>query len=56
MIATDWNEFKHLDLDAMKSSMRQPIVIDGRNIYEPEVVRQKGFIYYGIGRGTLETE
>lgn len=51
VIATDWNEFKHLDLDAVKAAMKQPIIIDGRNIYDPDLLKEKGFIYYGIGRG-----
>lgn len=51
VIATEWNEFKHLDKVRIKSLMRQPVLIDGRNIYEPREMRELGFIYYGIGRG-----
>lgn len=50
VIATDWNEFKHLNLERLKQLMRQPLVVDGRNIYEPAEMRQLGFVYYGIGR------
>ncbi len=51
VIATEWNEFKQLDLPHLKEVMRQPIVVDGRNIYEPEVMRKLGFTYRGMGRG-----
>jgi len=51
IIATDWNEFKHLDLTQIKSVMSKPVVLDGRNIYEPEALVKMGFEYYGIGRG-----
>jgi len=51
LIVTDWNEFKQLNLPRIKSLMRQPIIVDGRNIYEPETMRELGFTYRGIGRG-----
>jgi len=51
VIITDWNEFKHLDMARVKRLMRQPIVVDGRNIYEPEMMRSLGFTYRGMGRG-----
>jgi len=51
IIATEWNEFKQLNLTRLKEVMRRPIVVDGRNIYEPEVMRGLGFIYRGMGRG-----
>ncbi|MCM8783447.1 MAG: UDP-glucose/GDP-mannose dehydrogenase family protein [Candidatus Omnitrophica bacterium] len=50
-IVTEWNEFKELDLLRLKRLMRQPIIIDGRNIYEPDKVKKLGFRYTGIGRG-----
>ena len=50
IIITDWDEFKEADLEKVKSLMRLPIIIDGRNIYEPKEVREKGFEYYPIGR------
>lgn len=52
ILATEWNEFRHPDFDRMKALMKEPIVFDGRNIYDPKVMREKGFIYYGIGRGS----
>jgi UDPglucose 6-dehydrogenase len=51
VIATEWNEFKHLSLTKLKDAMRQPIVVDGRNIYDPEHMKALGFIYRGMGRG-----
>jgi len=51
MIVTEWNEFKQLDLERIKALMRQPILFDGRNIYDPAYMRQLGFRYRGVGRG-----
>jgi UDPglucose 6-dehydrogenase len=51
VVITEWNEFKHLSLPKLKAVMRQPIVIDGRNIYDPEQMKALGFIYRGMGRG-----
>lgn len=51
IVVTEWNEFKNLDLERVRDSMRQPVVIDGRNIYQPEQMRSLGFSYQGIGRG-----
>jgi len=51
MVITDWNEFKHLDLARIKTLMRQPIIFDGRNIYDPDSMASLGFHYRGLGRG-----
>jgi len=51
LIATPWNEFKQADLRRVRSLMRTPIILDGRNIYEPAEVRALGFVYVGVGRG-----
>jgi UDPglucose 6-dehydrogenase len=53
ILLTEWNEFKHLDMPRIKSLMRQPIFIDGRNLYEPEIMTRNGFIYRGVGRGYM---
>jgi UDPglucose 6-dehydrogenase len=50
LIVTEWNEFRNPDFGAMNSKLRQPIVFDGRNIFEPEKMREMGFTYYSIGR------
>jgi UDPglucose 6-dehydrogenase len=51
LVITPWNEFKNLDLERVRDSMSSPILIDGRNIYQPEFMRSLGFDYQGIGRG-----
>ncbi|MGQ9681864.1 MAG: UDP-glucose dehydrogenase family protein [Anaerolineae bacterium] len=51
LIATEWNEFKQLDLVRIRQAMRRPVLVDGRNIYEPERLQALGFIYRGVGRG-----
>ncbi|HYR48805.1 MAG TPA: UDP-glucose/GDP-mannose dehydrogenase family protein [Candidatus Eisenbacteria bacterium] len=50
VVVTEWNEFRLLDLGRIKRSMRKPVVIDGRNIYDPQLMRALGFTYRGIGR------
>lgn len=50
VVVTEWNQFRSPDFDRMKSLLRQPIVIDGRNIYEPQKMREMGFTYEGVGR------
>ena len=52
VIITEWNEFKSLDMLQIRSSMRRPVLIDGRNIYESTEMNRLGFIYRGMGRGT----
>ncbi len=51
VVITEWNEFRRPDFDRMKSLLKEPVVFDGRNIYDPKVMKEKGFVYYGIGRG-----
>jgi UDPglucose 6-dehydrogenase len=51
MVITDWNEFKQLDLERIKNLMKRPILVDGRNIYDPKTMKQIGFRYRGLGRG-----
>lgn len=50
-LVTEWNEFKELDLGAIRRRMRRPILIDGRNIYDPAELRALGFHYIAMGRG-----
>ena len=50
VVVTEWNEFRRPDFDRMKAAMKEPILFDGRNIYDPKIMREKGFVYYGIGR------
>jgi UDPglucose 6-dehydrogenase len=51
VIATEWNEFRMLDLTKLRRLLRRPIVIDCRNIYEPDALTAAGFQYEGVGRG-----
>src|SRR5258706_1451676 len=50
VVVTEWNEFRRLDLGRIKASMRRPVIVDGRNIYDPQGMRDLGFMYRGIGR------
>jgi UDPglucose 6-dehydrogenase len=50
VVCTEWNEFRHLDFEQVRRRMRRPIVIDGRNIYEPSQMAGLGFDYSGFGR------
>lgn len=51
IFVTEWNEFKELDLEKVKTLMKSPNIIDGRNIYDPKKVKSFGFTYTGVGRG-----
>jgi UDPglucose 6-dehydrogenase len=50
-LITEWNEFKQLDMARIHDLMRRPILLDGRNVYDPQQMREMGFIYRGMGRG-----
>lgn len=50
LILTDWPQVKKLDLDQVKSAMKCPVIIDGRNVFDPKTVRGKGFTYHSVGR------
>ena len=50
VLITEWNEFRQLDMARVKQLMRHPVVVDGRNIYDPIAMRNLGFTYRGIGR------
>jgi UDPglucose 6-dehydrogenase len=50
IIATEWNQFRKLDLDRLRKLVREPLVIDLRNLYEPETMAAEGFRYVSIGR------
>ncbi|MBI1294490.1 nucleotide sugar dehydrogenase [bacterium] len=51
LICTEWDEFKHLDMTRIHAGMAQPILVDGRNVYDPIQMGRIGFIYRGVGRG-----
>ena len=50
LIVTEWNEFRNPDFDAMAEALTDKVIFDGRNIYDPDRMREHGFTYYGIGR------
>jgi UDPglucose 6-dehydrogenase len=50
VLVTEWKPFRHPDFRAMKELMRQPVIFDGRNQYEPKTLGREGFSYVGIGR------
>lgn len=50
VVATEWGEFAQLDLERVKSEMAYPVVVDGRNVFDPQVMRAAGFVYYPAGR------
>mgnify|MGYP000260873391 CR=1 FL=1 len=51
IVITEWKEFQALDIDDMKARMKEPVVFDGRNMYDPKRLKAQGVTYYGIGRG-----
>ena len=50
LVVTEWDEFKEMDLQRVKKAMANPIIIDGRNVFEPSNMQELGFEYYSIGR------
>ncbi len=54
VLMTEWDEFKKLDFGRLKRAMRQPVIVDGRNLLDPEKARKAGFRYVGVGRHTLD--
>ena len=52
LLVTEWKPFRNPDLEAMRRSMQQKIIFDGRNQYEPDYIRDEGFEYFGVGRLT----
>ena len=50
LVMTDWQEFATIDLDRLRRALRHPIVIDGRNLFDPDLMLEKGFTYFSVGR------
>jgi len=50
IIVTEWNVFRHPDFDKLKELLAEPVIFDGRNLYDPAKMAEKGFIYYSMGR------
>ena len=53
VVVTDWNEYRHPDFSRIKSTLRKPIVVDGRNLYDATKMKSLGFTYLSIGRGSV---
>jgi UDPglucose 6-dehydrogenase len=53
VVATEWNQFRNLDLERLKEAMATPVVVDLRNVYDPQRMRELGFEYEGVGRPPL---
>ena len=56
LILTEWDEFAALDLDRLYGKLKYPIVVDGRNLYDPQIMTAHGFTYYSVGRQTIHPE
>jgi UDPglucose 6-dehydrogenase len=50
LVVTEWSEFRRPDFPRIKTLLKQPVIFDGRNIYDPQVMRELGFSYYPVGR------
>jgi UDPglucose 6-dehydrogenase len=50
-IVTEWKEFRSPDFDLLKKQLKAPVIFDGRNLYDPAMMKKQGFKYYAIGRG-----
>ncbi len=51
VICTEWQNFRAPDFDVIKNALKEPVIFDGRNLYDPERINKRGFVYYAIGRG-----
>ncbi|HUQ47529.1 MAG TPA: UDP-glucose/GDP-mannose dehydrogenase family protein [Gemmatimonadaceae bacterium] len=54
IVVTDWNEYRHPDFARVKETLKRPVVVDGRNLYDPEKMQDLGLSYYSMGRATVE--
>lgn len=50
VVFTDWQEFRNPDLEAIAAKLKKPVIFDGKNLYDPKVLKKAGFEYYSIGR------
>ena len=54
VVVTDWNEYRHPDFARVKEMLKRPLIIDGRNLYDPAKMQELGFSYYSMGRSVVE--
>jgi UDPglucose 6-dehydrogenase len=50
-IVTEWQEFRSPDFESIRRALREPVIFDGRNVYDPALMQRFGIRYFGIGRG-----
>jgi len=55
LIATEWEQFRSPDFAKMKAALKEPVIFDGRNLYDPQAVKEEGFYYESIGRKTVQS-
>jgi len=55
VVVTDWMEYRYPDFERVKRTLKQPVIVDGRNLYDPVAMKKQGFRYYAIGRGEKAT-
>ncbi|HSP59152.1 MAG TPA: UDP-glucose/GDP-mannose dehydrogenase family protein, partial [Halomonas sp.] len=51
VICTEWKEFRTVDFEWLKTNLATPVIVDGRNLYDPQAVKRAGLLYYAVGRG-----
>lgn len=51
VICTDWKDFRAVDFEWLKQQLSTPVIVDGRNLFDPQRVKQAGLLYYAVGRG-----
>ena len=51
VLCTEWNEFRNLDVTKMRDLMKSAVLFDGRNVFDPQMMRDAGYVYFGVGRG-----
>ncbi len=56
VILTEWNEFRRPNFEKVKEALKEPVIFDGRNLYDTDMMARRGFLYYSVGRPTLEPE
>jgi len=54
LLLTEWNEFKQLDMERVKGLMKKPVLLDGRNLYEPAEMGKLNFNYHSVGRPAVK--
>ena len=56
VILTEWNEFRNPDFERLRECLKQPVIFDGRNLFNTDEVAAKSFVYYSVGRATASAD